>query len=201
MKKLLSSILILVLMLTAFSCLNVSAASWPSLSSSAYCEFTATKNINVYRNTSLSTRGTSSPAKSYNAYIEKNDVCRIYNITSSYVKVAYPTSSGYKQGYIKRKDLFSVSSPSETFTSQGKATTYKHAGSSSYGYVAANDKVYNAGKSGSYNYIIYTAKSGSRAYKAGYISTSDYNKIKKLQQIRRVPQAKLLTQINLLLYL
>jgi len=151
------------------------ATSWPSLGSSKYCEFTASKQIYVYRNASCTTRGTSSPAKSYNAYIDKNDVCRILEITSSYIKLQYPTSSGYKTGYVKRSAVLGVSSPSTVVTSKGKVTTYKTSGGSSYGYVAKGDKVYVCGTSGNYTAVIYQAKSGNRAYKLGYVKTSQYN--------------------------
>lgn len=176
-KKLLSVMLVIITVFsTSAIALTANAAtSWPSLSSSSYCEFTAANNINVYMNSSLSKCGTASPAKKYNAYIETGDVCRIYKITSSYVYLAYPTSSGYKLGYIKRSALFNVSSPNEVVTSQSKVTTYKTAGGSSYGYVAAGDKVYKVGTSGSYARVIYQAKSGNRAYKLGYVTTSNYN--------------------------
>ena len=162
-----------------FASIRVSAASnWPSLSASSYCEFKATKNINVYRNTSCSTRGTSSPAKSYNAYIETGDVCRIISISSNYIQVKYPVGSSYRTGYIKRSALFGVSAPTTCVTSKGRATTYVSPGGSSYGYTESGDKVYTCGTSGNYTLIIYTAKSGSRAYKLGYVKTSDLqNKI------------------------
>lgn len=178
MKRKISFILTLVLMLSTILSASVSAASWPSLGAYSYCEFIAPKTINVYTSMYLSTRGTSSPSKRYNAYIDKGDSCRIFRIHSNYIHLAYPTSSGYKQGFIKRGDLFGVSSPSESFTSKGKVTTYRYAGSSSYGSTAKNDKIYKVGTSGNYTQIIYTAKSGSRAYKAGWVSNSDYNKIK-----------------------
>ena len=181
MKKLLSVVLVLVMATMLLSSI-VSAASWPSTGTYSYCEFTANKSINVYRNTSLSTRGTSSPARSYNAYIDKGDVCRIYQITSNYIYLAYPTSSGYKYGYARRSDVFGVSSPSESFTSKGKATTYAYAGWSSYGYVASGDVVYKVGTSGNYTLVVYAAKSGNRAYKVGYVKTSDYNNIKPVEK-------------------
>lgn len=159
------------------------AASWPGLSSSAYCEFTATKTIPVYRNTSCTTRGTSSPASSYNAYIAAKDVCKMYKITSSYIQVSYPTSSGYKTGYIKRSALFSESAPSSTYTAASKQTTYVSAGGATYGYVASGDKVYVCGTSGSYKQVIYTAKSGSRAYKLGWIASSDNSVTARLDKI------------------
>lgn len=182
MKNLMSklvALLLVMLTLTPVLATTAAAASWPSTSSSKYCEFVASKQINVYRNSSCTTRGTSSPAKSYNAYISKNDVCRILSFSSSYIKLQYPTSSGYKTGYIKRADLLSVSAPTTTVKSASKVTTYKTAGGASYGYIAKNDTVYVCGTQGSYTVVIYPAKSGSRAYKLGYIKTSDYSKIKQ----------------------
>jgi len=178
MKKMirkLISLMLVVMTLLPLCATAAQAASWPSLSSSAYCEFKADSKINVYRNSSCTTRGTSSPAKSYNAYISKNDVCRILQITSSYVKLQYPTSSGYRTAYARRSDVFNVSAPSAALTSKGKVTTYASPGGSSYGYVAKGDKVYVCGTDGSYTALIYQAKSGSRAYKLGYVKTSDYN--------------------------
>lgn len=176
-KKMIAMLLALVLCIGAipFGSIKASAAStsWPSLSESAYCEFKATKNIYVYRNSSCSTRGTSSPAKSYNAYIETGDVCKILSINSNYILVKYPVGSSYRTGYIKRSALFSVSAPTSSVTSKGKATTYVSPGGSSYGYTESGDKIYTCGTSGCYTLIIYSAKSGSRAFKLGYVSTSD----------------------------
>jgi len=181
-KKLLSVLLIVTTLITTTSiALTASAAtSWPSLSSSSYCEFTAGSNINVYRDSSFKKRGTAYPAKSYSAYVESGDVCRIYKINSSYVYLAYPTSSGYKEGYIKRSALFNVSSPSEAVTSKAQVTTYKTAGGSSYGYVAKGDKVYKVGTSGNYTRVIYQARSGNRAYKLAYVTSANYNSKIKL---------------------
>ncbi len=178
MKKIFPTILAIVIcMTTLFNSISAMAASWPSLSSSAYCEFTAQKKINVYKDSSCSTRGTSSPKKSYDAYVAKGDVCKIYEITSKYIKLSYPTSSGSRTGYIKRGSLFDVSSPSESVTSKGKATTYTKPDGSSYGYTEKGDQIFKCGSDGDYTIIIYTAKSGKRAFKLGYTKTSDYNKI------------------------
>jgi len=187
MKRKISLILTLVLMLSTILSVSVSAAKWPTLGAYSYCEFIAPKTINVYTSMYLSTRGTSSPSKKYNAYIDKGDSCRIFRIESNYIHLAYPTSSGYKQGFIKRSDLFGVSSPSDSFSSKASVTTYKYAGSSSYGSTAKNDKIYKVGTNGNYTQIIYTAKSGSRAYKAGWVSNSDYNKIKGVSTPAPVP--------------
>lgn len=94
-KRILSSVLALVLMLSTVFSVNVFAAS---------DTYIATAQINVYKDTKCKTRGTASPAKAYNAYISKNDDVNIQKLTSSYAKVDYPTSSGRKTGYIKRSD-------------------------------------------------------------------------------------------------
>ena len=154
------------------------AENWPSVSAKAYCEFKAKGTIYVYKDTGCKTRGTSSPNKTYNAYIEKNDSCRIIKFTSGYLQVSYPTSSGYRTGYIKTKDLFgSVTAPSEKRTSSGTASAYAWPGSASNRWcIEKNDVVYKLFNSGSYTAIIYTAKSGQRAYKFGYVKTTDYTK-------------------------
>jgi len=56
MKRKISLILTLVLMLSTIFSVNVSAANYPSLSSSAYCEFSAAKQINVWKNTNCTKR-------------------------------------------------------------------------------------------------------------------------------------------------
>lgn len=163
-------------MLPLTSAVTVSAAStWPSLSNSAYCEFKATKTIYVYRDCLCRYRGTSSPSKWYNAYIETGDTCRILAVNANYILVKYPVGNSYRTGYIKRSSLFTVSAPTALASAKGKVTTYVSPGGTSYGYTENNDKVYACGTSGNYTLIIYTAKSGSRAYKLGYVRTSDYN--------------------------
>ncbi len=158
------------------------AIGWPGLSSSKYCEYTATKTINVYRDTALKTRGTSSPSKSYSAYISKNDVCRIYKITSSYAQINYPTSNGRRTGYVSTKSLFNgKTAPVEAVTSKGKVTTYVMPGGKTYGNTTKGDKVYVCGTSSGYTAIIYIAKSGSRAYKYGWVTTNNYNSYVKGQ--------------------
>ena len=184
-KKYMAAKLILVMALAMatipFNTLGAAAASvsFPALSSSAYCEFYATKYISVYKDTGCKTRGTSSPSQAYNAEIYPGDTCRILKIADSYVQLQYPTSSGLRTGYIKRSEIIGVSAPSEKVTAAGKATTNTKAANSSYGYTEKGDTVYKLGTSGSYTQIIYTAKSGNRSYKLGYVLTSEYgSKIK-----------------------
>ncbi len=153
--------------LVAILSVAAAAASFPNLSSSSYCEFSAAGQINVYKNSSCTTRGTSNPSSSYNAYIAKNDVCHIYKINSSYAQVSYPTSSGRKTGYIKTADLLGASvNPNNALIAGGKVTTYKYKGGSTTGYYESGDTVYNIGGK-NYN-VMYTAKSGKRAYKLAY---------------------------------
>ena len=67
---LLSTFLLTIVALTVFLTVKADAAvNWPSLSASSYCEMKAPKNINVFKDSNLKTRGTSSPSKAYKAYI------------------------------------------------------------------------------------------------------------------------------------
>jgi len=160
--------------LSAFT-LQASAESWSSVSKSGYVEFKADSNIKVYKDSNFKTRGTCSPSKSYDAMIYKNDVCRIYELNSSYFLTAYPTSSGWRTGYIRRSSVTGASSPASRTTASGKAYTYPYPGASSWGYTENKDEVYRLYESGSYTQIIYTAKSGDREYKMAYVKTNDYN--------------------------
>lgn len=176
-KKLFAMILTLALCLGTIpiASIQVSAASnWPTLSTSAYCEFIATKTIYVYRDCLCRYRGTSSPDRWYNAYIESGDRVKIIEINSNYLKVQYPVANTYRTGYIKRSSVIAVTAPTSYTTSKGNATTYVSPGGSSYGYTESGDKVYVCGTSGNYTLVIYTAKSGSRGFKLGYVKTSDY---------------------------
>lgn len=158
--------------------------SYPSLSETNYCEFISTNKITVYRDKGCNTPGTCSPSKSYSAYIAKGDKCYIYQIASSYIKVNYPSISGRSTGYIKRSALADnvlPMNPCYAFTSRGKINTYKTAGGAVYGSTAKNDYVVCCRESlggGPYWFtIMYTAKSGNRGYKLGWVYLNDYKKI------------------------
>ncbi len=110
MKKLISIILLVVLVMPLALSISASAASE---------KYVATAKINVYRYSSCRTRGTCSPAKSYNASISAGDDCYIYKVTSSYVQVNYPTSSGRRTGYITRSDYNSKIRKTSTATNSG----------------------------------------------------------------------------------
>lgn len=177
-KRIVSMVLVLVTLCSVLA-IPTFAASWPSLSSSGYAEMVSHSDLAVYRNTSLTTRGTCSPVKSYNAYVSRNDKIYIYQVTGSYTKLSYPTSSGRRTGYVKTKDLLGVTSPTESFYAKAKLTTYTNAGlSSKSGSTAAGDAIYKLGTTSNAVLILYTAVSGSRAYKAAFISKADYEKLK-----------------------
>lgn len=152
------------------------ATAFPSLSESSYCECIAHKKIDVYKDKSLKTRGTCSPSKAYNSYIDKGDKLYLFEITSSYIKVSFPTSNGRRTGYIARGDLIGDSSPSHVSKATGKSTTYVSPGGKAYGYFESGDQVFAAGTSGSFTEVIYTAKSGERSYKLAWTKTDDYNR-------------------------
>lgn len=165
-KKIISIALTIIMSLSLLS-ISASAASYPSLSKNNYCEFTAAKNINVYTSSNTNTRGTSSPSKSYNAYIEKGDICYIYKITSKYIYLSYPVGNSRREGYIRTSDLLGGNiSPSSSFTANKKVTTYKYNGGGKTGYYCAGDKAYVL--SGNYYNVIYEAKSNKRGYKLAF---------------------------------
>lgn len=176
MQKFTSTILSLILTLSSFLCINTYATvNYPVLSSSEYCEFTAAKKMTVYTDAKLKTSGTSKPYKKYGAYISKNDKCYIYKITSSYAQINYPTASGRKTGYISTSALFGQNmTPDIKFTANNKVTTYTYNGGKEYGYYETGDSVYKL-SSADYS-VIYTAKSGNRAYKLAYVKDKSSKK-------------------------
>lgn len=168
----------LVMAVSAITFLGIAAsasANLPSFSSDASCEIIARSNIPVYRYSNLSTRGTSSPAKSYNASISAGDVCYIYQWTPEYILISYPTSSGYRVGYVSTVSLLGTRYADEYVVSKGKVTTYRTPGGSSYGYTEANDGIWKLREEGSSTIIVYTARSGNRAYKVAAVPTNLYN--------------------------
>jgi hypothetical protein len=186
MKRIVSLVLVLVLTVSTIPLFAISASavtcrcpcySWPTLSSSAYCEFKATKTIECWRDIGFTTRGTCSPKKSYNAYISKNDICKIIEITENYIKVKYPTPSGERTAYIRRSDLFGVTVPRERGVFSGRVTTYSNTSGSVYGSTAAGDFYYVCGSYKDYKLVIYAAISGNRRFKVGYVKNSDFYSI------------------------
>ena len=152
--------------------------SYPSVSQKGYLEMTASRRVNVYTNSACTRRGTSSPYKAYNAYIDAGDIIYVYSLTSSYCHFSYPTGAGRKLGYCKTADLLYLSSAVTTFISKGSCTVYRTPTGTSFGSVARYDRVYTIGKINNRGLIIYTAKSGNRAWKAGWINVSNVSKLK-----------------------
>ena len=181
MKKFTALALILVIAATIIAPLATTSAAvaFPGVSASAYCEFVATKTIPVYRDSACTTRGLSNPLRSSNAEIWANDKCKIITMTTSYMLVKFPSSSGELTGYIKTRDLFLVAAPQAVLTSKftSRITTYVNTSGKVYGYTEYGDTVYNLGTSGNYIAIMYTAKSGSRAWMYGFVTKTDYDKI------------------------
>ncbi len=147
----------------------------PSVSERSYLEVLARKNISVYRDSSLRTRGTVLPYKRYNASISSGDTVYVYSISSYSCYISYPTSSGRRRGYCSTTELFYRNCCDLKITSQGSCTVYKsYSGWRSYGSISRSDSVWIIGKGGDMLFVIYTARSGNRAYKAGWITMNSY---------------------------
>lgn len=175
-KRICSLLLVMVLLFSALPLTTFAASAWPNVTSSRTCAMISPGQIPVYRDSGLTTRGTCSPARSYNSYIDEGDDIYFLEITANYIKANFPTSQGRKIGYIKTSTILGVNSPSQVVTSKAKVTTYQYASAErTYGYVAVNDTVYKCGttKSG-YVLVIYNVSGG---YKAGFITKSDWEKI------------------------
>lgn len=175
-KRVCSLLLAVVLLFSALPLTTFAASAWPSITSSRTCAMISPGKIPVFRDSSLSTPGTCSPAASYNSHIDKWDDIYFLEITANYIKVNFPTPQGRKIGYIQTSKVLGVTSPSQVVTSKAKVTTYQYASTDrTYGNVAVNDTVYKCGttKSG-YVLVIYNVSGG---YKAGFVTKSDWEKI------------------------
>lgn len=181
MKKLSKKVLVMLVLLFLMIAVNkreiLASCSYPNVSTNAYLELIAFKNINVYTSSSLSTRGTASPWKKYSASISNGDTVYVYAITSNYCYFSYPVGNTRKLGYCKTSDLLGLSQAKNCFISKGKCTVYKSSAGSSYGSVSKNDTIYTTIRINNRGFIIYTAKSGKRAWKAGWINLNDASKI------------------------
>jgi len=159
-----------------------STPSFPSLSSTGYaagyCRSTA-NNTSVYMDTSLDPkkRGTSSPLKQYNATIYASDEVYFYSINTTWAYISYPVGSGRSYGYIRTSDCFSAYY-GENFTSKAGVDVYRRPYGASYGKIYVGDSVKTVGTESGYYQVFYPAKSGNRAWKVGYVTTSAYNSMK-----------------------
>lgn len=179
-KRFLSALLVLLTLCSVIAVPALAASNWPSLSASGYAEMISPRKLSVYRDSSLRTRGTASPAKSYQASVSRSDKIYILEVTEFSTRLSYPTKSGRRIGFVSTSALFGVSAPTEAFTSKAKVTTYTGASTAKRsGSTAAGDKIYKLETTrDGFVLILYTAASGSRAFKAAYVTQSDYQKIK-----------------------
>lgn len=129
------------------------------------CYTIATTNTNVYSNTGLTARI---------GAIYSSDEVRVYNVTSKYCYVGYPTSRGEKRGYIPTSAIL-LSTGGSTVTSKAKFTTYKRASTSSgsYGSVYKGDAVKILGEKSGMVQIKYPVSGG---YKYAFVTKSDAQK-------------------------
>ena len=177
-KKWIMFAVLFVVMLSVAKMEPLAAHSYPNVSSEAYLEMVAFRNINVYTSTGMSIRGTSSPWKRYNAYISKGDVVYVYTITPRYCYLSYPAGTIRRNAYCKTVDLLGASQANVCFTAKTGCMVYRTSTGSNYGSISKNDTVYTTIKKDNRGLVIYTAKSGNRAWKAGWINLSDVTKIK-----------------------
>lgn len=175
LSKFKAALCFLFLFMFSFALAIPAHAAIPSLSSSRYMKtypLSTSNNTYIYTSSSLKTRGTSSPYKAYNAVIYASDEIYVYSMNNTYAYVSYPTSSGRRYGYIKTSSITSNNSSKNAYTSRASITTYRRAGSTSYGSISKGDSVYGVAVSGNYTQVVYPV---GNQYKMGWISTSNYN--------------------------
>ncbi len=139
--------------------LDVSAAE-----SIRKCYTINSSNTNVYSNTRLTSRI---------GAIYGSDEVIVYNVTSKYCYVGYPTSRGEKKGYISTSAIL-LATKGKTVKASNKITTYKRASTSStYGSISKNDTVIILGEK---NGFVQTKYPVSRGYKYAFVKKSDAQK-------------------------
>jgi|GEM_PF-1930193 len=156
------------------------SVSFPSLSTSAYaagyCRST-TNNTPVYTSSSVNIRGTSSPYQAYAATVYAADEVYVYSINATSAYISYPVGSTRRYGYLRTSDL-SAANFGENITAKASATTYRRPSGASYGSIYVGDTVRAVASVSGYVQVFYTAKSGSRAWKIGYVTQAAYNSMK-----------------------
>lgn len=127
----------------------------------------------VYTSKDLTTRGTASPSRAYNATLYADDEVWIYSISEKWAYISYPTGSGRRYGYIRISAItpnnFSVGAK----TCRGNMTTYRRPGSIKYGIAETGDTVYTIGSMNGYKQIIYSC---GHIWKMGFVSDADYSR-------------------------
>lgn len=172
--RILSLILALVLLVSAFPFTNASAEVLQTKLNNCW-EFIAQKTIPVYMNANLSARGTSNPVKHYDAYAAPGDVCYVYFIDGNSAGIGYPTPNGLRFGYAPVEDVLGCTKPSEKNTSHSKVTTYKTPGGDSYGYISEGDPVWKLYQIGDYVCVVYPAQKDNRTHKIAFVKLDEYN--------------------------
>lgn len=172
LKKRISMLMVVAMMVAMFQGIlgqpkQVFASTWPSVSNTKYVKcFTIStgNNTPAYSSSSLKTKiGT----------IYGTDELYVYSINDSWAYVSFPTSKGRKYGYISTSVITKNNKSHSSGNATAKITTYKRAGSISYGYVSAGDYVMKIAESGNYSQIFYPV---GAMWKLAWISTSNYNK-------------------------
>lgn len=126
-----------------------------------------TSNVRVYSNTGLT-----APY----GWIYPTDEVKVLTVTSRYSRVTYPTSRGYKTGYIATGNILTATGGTN-YTAKGKFTTYRRASAANtYGYVSKNDRVLVLGTRGNFIQIKYPVSGG---FKYAFARTSDVNQYLK----------------------
>lgn len=148
--------------------LNMGAAvSYPSVSSSRPLKLVSDGYYNVYGSSSLTNKI---------GCVYPGDEVSVTYISSSCVKLSYPTSSGTKTGYCSTASI--LGTPTASASSKRSFKVYKYSsGSSSYGSVDTGDSLTVLGASGGRTAVIYNVGSSSNPsyYKLGWASSSDVN--------------------------
>lgn len=158
---------------------SAASVSFPTINNKNYIETKAEVSMPVFQNEKMTIRGTSSPWKRYNAVIDQWDEVHILKICGNgAVLVEYPTSSGiWKKGYVAFSNFF-MYYPSEVISAKASATIYTAPYGAAYGSIVNYDTVYRVGESNNHILVLYSAKSGNRSYKLGYVQNSAYQGLK-----------------------
>lgn len=104
-KRFLSLMAFIIVQVIFFASAIHADAMVPELSDKIYIRsyiLSSKNNVNVYTSSSLTTRGTSSPKKAYNALIYPEDEIYIYKMDNKSTYVSYPTSIGENMVILKQ---------------------------------------------------------------------------------------------------
>lgn len=182
MKKKISLVLSIVLMLSTILNLNVFAkTNLPTISKNKPLityTYNSSEKVYAYTSSNLKTKT--------GGYIAcSTDECKIIEISGKAVNVIYPVSNGTKTAWFSREAFtyrnLANDAADSSFTAQTKATTYKWKGkSSTFGSVAVGDKCYllRGNENSDWVQIIYPV---SKGHKMGWVTGSDYAKLRGIK--------------------